>query len=394
MKTDEIQPKIENSPVLNPLVRKLWLFAGSLIMIIQGAMCQTYVEINKEESSPARNYSTHYPTKESPARIPFTVKTSMDMQLFEVGTFSPEKWSYDTPSAQTGSYPIFVTSPETSTAIISFKNNTEVETYFVKQEGGSYLQSSLAINVEKVNWVMGELVSVSKANASNGDKNTLIDMSTGSIIRDISTSIVNRKCAWFGYGKVLCLTGEDNRFALYLPKVSDLSVALNLGVDGDIISPYKYKFDDNTGDSLQSGLVIACQKVSEYEVGCDSGEVSSTVVYHSWTFSMTLADSLDPENFIGIYPNEHLVSFVEKSNSSLHFLSTRDGSYAQTVELDSGSATVQGFWYNQYNSHLTFFDRANYLIVAKITGKNLTSIENCEDFVSFVEKCNTCSSGY
>lgn len=206
---------------------------------------------------------------------------------------------------------------------------------------------------------------------------------------------MNKKCAWFGNGKVLCLTGEEKRFALYLPRLSDLSVAVNLGVTGDIISPYKYKFSENSGESLQNGLVIACRKISEFEVGCDSGEVNTELIHHSWAYGMTLEDSTSsPEDFIGIYPNEHLVSFLDKSNFTLHFLSARDGSYAENIVLDAGASAVQGYWYNHYNSHLTFFDRADNLVVARLNGYNLTGINNCVDFVPFEEICNLCETGF
>ena len=104
----------------------------------------------------------------------------------------------------------------------------------------------------------------------------------------VRLDIKNKKCAFFGEGKVLCLTNVEKRFAFYLPRLSDLSVARNLGVSGDIISPYKFRFEDNPGDSLENGLIIACRKVSQFEVGCDSGEVNSELVHHSWTYGMTL----------------------------------------------------------------------------------------------------------
>jgi hypothetical protein len=62
---------------------------------------------------------------------------------------------------------------------------------------------------------------------------------------------------------------------------------------------------------------------------------------------MTLYDMYGkPEDHIGIYPNEHLVSFLDKTNSTIHLLSARDGSYAKNIILDAGMNKVQGYWYN------------------------------------------------
>jgi len=91
----------------------------------------------------------------------------------------------------------------------------------------------------------------------------LFNLSDGLIIREpIRADIKNKKCAFFGYGKVVCLASEKNRYALYLPNQSDLSSALKLGIHGDIISPYKYRFEDNKSDTLSKGLLIACRKIS------------------------------------------------------------------------------------------------------------------------------------
>jgi hypothetical protein len=263
------------------------------------------------------------------------------MQLFEVGSFATPAWTYNTPAGQTGNYPIFITSSESMNSMASFINGLgDVETHLVRDDGaGTITMTQMGIKIEKVSWIMGELVSVSRQGAPANSGDTLIDLSNAQIVREpIKTDIVNKRCAWFGNGKVLCLTSQTNRYALYLPRVGDLSVAIDLGIDGDIISPYKFDFDLNPGDSLSSGLLIACRKVSEFEVGCDSGEVNNKVVHHSWTYGMTLEDaSGNPEDYIGIYPNEHLVSFLDKTNSTLHFVSTRDGSYGENVVIDAGA---------------------------------------------------------
>ena len=192
----------------------------------------------------------------------------------------------------------------------------------------------------------------------------------------------------------MCLTSEKNRYALYLPKQGDLSSALKLGIHGDVITPYKYRFDDNQGDVLSKGLLVACRKVSQFEVGCDSGEVTSETVYHSWIWGITLEDSSDAANFISIFPQEHLASFLDKTNKSLHILSTRDGSYGQNVILDAGPLQISGFWFNPANSLVTFFDPNLNLVVARIKGLQLSSIPNCVNFVPFDEICNRCGEGF
>jgi hypothetical protein len=134
----------------------------------------------------------------------------------------------------------------------------------------------LGIKVTKVNWVLGELVSVSRQGQIAGSGDVLIDLKVGQILRDpLKADIKTKKCAYFGFGKVLCLTEEQKRFALYLPIDSDLSQAVSIGVIGDIISPYKYRFEDNKNGTLDKGLVIACRKIGDFEVGCQSGEVNS-----------------------------------------------------------------------------------------------------------------------
>lgn len=190
------------------------------------------------------------------------------------------------------------------------------------------------------------------------------------------------------------MTQEKNRYALYLPRQSDLSSAINLGIYGHTISPYKYRFDDNKGETLTKGLLIACRKISPFEVGCDSGEVNSETIYHSWNWGITLEDSSDPENFITIFPSEHLVSFLDKTNKTLHLLSTRDGSYGQNVILDVGPNLAHGFWYNSAKSLVTLFDPNLNLVVAKLKGLQLSTIPFCLDFIPFDEICNRCVEGY
>ena len=121
----------------------------------------------------------------------------------------------------------------------------------------------LSIKISKVNWVMGDMVSLTRQGDTARASEVLLDMLNGQIIREpIRADIREKKCAFFGHGKVVCLTQEANRYALYLPRQGDLSSALKLGIHGDIISPYKYRFEDNPGEELIKGLLIACSKIS------------------------------------------------------------------------------------------------------------------------------------
>lgn len=92
--------RIKHSLVKNtPSFNFRWL-TSILVMInlFRTVLNQNYTEINKEVSSPPRQYSSHYPTISDPIRIPFTVASSLELRLFEVGNFGTPTWTHATPA--------------------------------------------------------------------------------------------------------------------------------------------------------------------------------------------------------------------------------------------------------------------------------------------------------
>lgn len=73
-----------------------------------------------------------------------------------------------------------MSSSESTNSLASFANTGgEIETYLIRDTAGVVTMTLMGIKVEKVNWVMGELISVSRVNAAANSGDTLIDLSNG-----------------------------------------------------------------------------------------------------------------------------------------------------------------------------------------------------------------------
>ena len=81
------------------------------------------------------------------------------------------------------------------------------------------------------------------------------------------------------------------------------------------------------------------------EFFCSSAQKHSNIAFYSWAFGAAIPAG-DPINFIGIYPEQHLVSVVEKSNFTIHFLNTRDGTYQGGIDNPGLAVAPTGFYFN------------------------------------------------
>jgi len=230
------------------------------------------------------------------------------------------------------------------------------------------------IQIEAVNFTIGNLAGC-KLSTGQG---AIISLENGAIIRQpAENKIRDKQCAAFSNGRVYCTTPRPKLFNLFYPELSDSAKAIELEMEGVVLSRYK------------SNLLMGCLFESKSnQLRCSSFDVDTAIAFYAWSFGVTIPEG-DSLNYIGIYPDQHLVSVVESSNRTIHFVDAKTGAYKASISGTVGEGLSTGFYYTPSTSKLFFFDDSS-IYIASLTGDPLTSIENCNEFEEAEETCSQC----
>lgn len=170
---------------------------------------QNFTIIQKHPSILTTPDSHFFPIDLLTGVIPFVAPATFATKLFDVANFNNALLTY-TPNTvpQPLGFPIVVSSPESRNLLISVHDPIDqIKSYIFLENAGSFQTIQLAVKISKVNWVMGDMVSLTRQGDASQASNILLDLTTGQIIREpIRADIRGKKCAFFGFGKVVCLT--------------------------------------------------------------------------------------------------------------------------------------------------------------------------------------------
>lgn len=211
------------------------------------------------------------------------------------------------------------------------------------------------------------------------ERGGLYSLESNLIVRVPSNIPINNKnCAEFG-AVILCPSQTENYFLGYNILKGDKPDVIDLGINSQFLESYR------------EDLILGCSEKDEL-LNCKAINQTDKMVNFDWTSPIKLYNKKN--NFIKkkfkILAEEHLV-YLLAQNGSMVGLSARNGDWVNTFdpkeEIESGIGFVKKLKALLITTNTkTFFIRTS--------GKNLTSLPNCINFVPGKEICLECEAGY
>lgn len=209
---------------------------------------------------------------------------------------------------------------------------------------------------------------------------SLLDLAEEEILRSpIKEGITNKNCAYLQDKTLLCKSSENkDQFLYHEPATTDITVPLNLKLEGEVFSKYR-------GDLLVGCGIDYSNSTKGF---CHAVNITSGIDYGRWDVDVAVAASLEGEavrQIIEIYQDQFLVSFMLTSGS-LSFHNLRNGELVKEEPFPNKPERIH---YNSNNSHLVL-KSGNDIIGYRVEGIKLTSQANCKSFDRIKETCTEC----